>query len=82
MNLQQKEPNLFMSEKKLICLTHFSIGEIFLDLYVIGFYQLASVTEAFYSDRNFCSWQKVFYCNKKLFSVTEVCFLERNLDRS
>ena len=27
--------------------------------YILGSYQLASVTEAFLSDRNFCGWQKL-----------------------
>ena len=67
--------NIFLEGKKTLCLV------------ILSSYQLASVTEAFFCDRNFCLWQNcfsviiVFFCDRTFFSVIEMCFSGKNFDR-
>ena len=54
-----------------------------LDLDILGFYQLASVTEAFFSDRNFCWWSDYIFFDSNFFcslmeTRTETSFCDAN----
>ena len=50
-------------------------------LYILGSYQLASVTEYFFSDRNFCRWEKTFSLTETFF-LWQMCFSDGILDRN
>ena len=61
--------HIFLQVKKVLCLN------------ILSSYQFASMTKAFFSDRNFCLWLK-FSASETFYSVTELCFLDGNLDRN
>ena len=85
MNLRQKGLNPIMSTKLF---TLYTFYHRWYQYYILGSYQLASVTEAIFCERNFFLWQKLlcltenFFCDRNFFSVTEVCFSDKNLERN